>query len=278
MIKEDKIKDFHGFTIQYGHFNDRVYLIKGPNIIPEKFPSKLISFAKCKGYGKIFVKVDTTQKDLFLPNGFRAEAEIPGFYKGKNSACFLGYYLDKKREKDSHKNDYDKILKVAQEKECQSAELEEDFELVQCTEKDIHQITEIYSKIFPTYPFPIQKPEYIKETMNSHVDYYAVKKRDRILALSSAEKDMKSLNVEMTDFATLPDYRGHSFAKVLLTKMEKQCQNKGITTSFSIARAASPGMNITFNSMGYKYRGRLINNTNISGRLESMNVWSKSLN
>jgi len=36
-------------------------------------------------------------------------------------------------------------------------------------------------------------------------------------------------------------------------------------------------MNITFSRMGYRYSGTLLNNTNISGRLESMNVWYKFL-
>jgi hypothetical protein len=36
-------------------------------------------------------------------------------------------------------------------------------------------------------------------------------------------------------------------------------------------------MNITFAKLGYRYGGRLINNTNISGSIESMNVWYKSL-
>ncbi len=37
------------------------------------------------------------------------------------------------------------------------------------------------------------------------------------------------------------------------------------------------GMNITFAKTGYTYAGTLINNTNISGRLESMNVWYKHI-
>ena len=39
----------------------------------------------------------------------------------------------------------------------------------------------------------------------------------------------------------------------------------------------APGMNITFAKHGYHYAGTLNNNTNICGRIESMNVWYKSL-
>jgi hypothetical protein len=48
-------------------------------------------------------------------------------------------------------------------------------------------------------------------------------------------------------------------------------------TLFSIARALSPAINITFGDAGYTFGGTLINNTNISGRIESMNIWYKQL-
>ncbi|MDD2310679.1 MAG: hypothetical protein PHH91_13970, partial [Desulfuromonadaceae bacterium] len=41
--------------------------------------------------------------------------------------------------------------------------------------------------------------------------------------------------------------------------------------------AYSFGMNITFARDGYSFGGTLTNNTNISGSLESMNVWYKTL-
>ena len=36
-------------------------------------------------------------------------------------------------------------------------------------------------------------------------------------------------------------------------------------------------MNITFAKAGYTYGGRLINNTNISGQIESIKVWYREL-
>jgi len=54
-------------------------------------------------------------------------------------------------------------------------------------------------------------------------------------------------------------------------------KNKGIKTAYTIARAMSAGMNVTFSKTGYRFGGRLKNNTNISGNIESMNVWYKYL-
>ncbi len=53
--------------------------------------------------------------------------------------------------------------------------------------------------------------------------------------------------------------------------------SRGIRTAYTIARAVSYGMNITFARCGYQYGGRLVNNTDIAGSLESMNVWYKTL-
>ncbi|MFH1725408.1 MAG: putative beta-lysine N-acetyltransferase, partial [Elusimicrobiota bacterium] len=45
----------------------------------------------------------------------------------------------------------------------------------------------------------------------------------------------------------------------------------------TIARAVSFGMNIAFARVGYSFGGTLWNNTNISGNIESMNIWHKRL-
>jgi hypothetical protein len=59
--------------------------------------------------------------------------------------------------------------------------------------------------------------------------------------------------------------------------MEREMKRLGMLTTYTIARALSPGMNITFAKMGYNYAGTLKNNCNISGCIESMNVWYKIL-
>ncbi len=81
----------------------------------------------------------------------------------------------------------------------------------------------------------------------------------------------------MTDFATMPDYRVGQSATHLLSKMELAMESQGITTLYTIARLNSPAMNKTFLKHSYKYAGTLINNTNISGKIESMNVFYKHI-
>jgi putative beta-lysine N-acetyltransferase len=81
----------------------------------------------------------------------------------------------------------------------------------------------------------------------------------------------------MTDFATLPEFRGHGLALHLLQLMEEVVQSRGIRSLYTIARSYSFGMNITFARNGYSFGGTLTNNTDIFGELESMNVWHKCM-
>ncbi len=113
--------------------------------------------------------------------------------------------------------------------------------------------------------------------MQNHVAYFGAEFDHQLAALASSEMDAENQNVEMTDFATLPPYRGGSLSVVLLEKMESVVQNQSMKTAYTIARAVSVGMNITFARAGYIFSGTLVNNTNISGKVESMNVWYKAL-
>ncbi len=132
----------------------------------------------------------------------------------------------------------------------------------------------LYRTVFASYPFPIFDPAYLEEIMGSTI-FFGIWEGDELIALASAEMDKTSGSVEMTDFATLDAFRGHGLALFLLQRMEKEMAARGIHNFYTIARAYSHGMNITFARNGYKYSGTLTNNTNIFGKLESMNVWHK---
>ena len=144
-------------------------------------------------------------------------------------------------------------------------------------EADAEQITEVYKRVFASYPFPIRDAAYIRETMRDSIVYFSVCKKGEIVSVASSEMDMEARNVEMTDFATLPEYRCGGFAGFLLARMEEAMRERGLRTAYTIARAVSFGMNITFAKLDYRYGGTLTNNTDICGSTESMNVWYKPL-
>jgi len=200
----------------------------------------------------------------------------------------MGKYFTESRIIDNRIEKINKILDTAKlyekEKIDENTELNlpYGFDYVICDKSHIYQIADIYKKVFNTYPFPIYDHEYIASTMDDNFIYFSIQKNGKIVAMSSSEMDIDHQNVEMTDFATLPEYQGKGFALYLLFKMEDEMRKKDIKTVYTIARAISYGVNIIFAKMGYKYGGTLYNNTNISagcasGNFESMNVWYKYL-
>lgn len=278
MLIQDKIENYNGNIIQHGHYNDRIYLIQLTSLSSE-FPYELINLAKTNGYSKIFVKVPEIAAKNFFIAGFLEEARIPAFFSARETAVFMGFYLNAERIKEPNINKIEDVLKIALSKKRvdKVSCLENRFVLRKCTKTDVSAMAKIYGEVFPSYPFPIHDPDYLLKTMQSHIDYFGIEADGGLVAVSSAEVDKIAANVEMTDFATLPEWRGNKFGQHLLARMEKEVKKKNIKTAYTIARAMSPGMNVTFSKAGYQFGGRLKNNTNISGRIESMNVWYKSL-
>lgn len=279
MSTQDKIENYKGSIIQHGHYNDRIYLIQLTSLLSSEFPYELIDLAKTNGYSKIFAKVPEIAAKNFFIAGFLEEARIPAFFSGKETTVFMGFYLNAERIKEPDIDKIEDILKIAfgirtaDKVSC----LENQFILRKCNKTDLSAMAKIYREVFLSYPFPIHDPDYLLKTMQSHIDYFGIETDGGLVAVSSAEVDKEAANVEMTDFATLPEWRGKNFGQQLLARMENEMKKKNIKTAYTIARAMSPGMNVTFSKAGYQFGGRLKNNTNISGKIESMNVWYKSL-
>lgn len=265
--------------IQHGPENDRIYLMK---LAEEDLPTiveDLADLARREEYSKIFAKVPKESADPFLDAGFRIEAEVPGLFQGEVDAAFLGYYLDPLRGKEPSPREREEVLAAALKRQEETAVVSPPAG-VDCRPlepDDAPAMAELYAKVFASYPFPIDDPDYLQETMDANVHYFGGFAEGRLVALSSAEVDVAGRHAEMTDFATHPDFRGGGVAGHLLGMMEEQVGAQGVATAYTIARAYSYGMNITFARGGYRFGGTLTANTQIGGGLESMNVWYKSL-
>lgn len=277
-VMTDRMERLGGSLIQHGSNSERIYLMKVfskdcPEIIDE-----LDALANREGYSKIFAKVPVSVSQDFLDNGYRTEARVPQLFHGREDGVLLGKFLSSERlverEPELVKN---VLIEATAQSDGGSIALQEGFDFRSLGEGDVGAAVAVYKEVFASYPFPIHDPSYLKDTMRDSVRYFGVWHKDRLVALASAEMDRGSRNAEMTDFATLPAFRGRGLARVLLTKMERAIRGDGIRTVFTIARAYSYGMNITFARTGYRFGGTLRNNTQICGRQESMNVWYKPL-
>ena len=151
------------------------------------------------------------------------------------------------------------------------------FRVEKCRPEDAQEMSQVFKEVVESYPFPIFDPQYLIDSIHRHAAYFCIRKDRRIVALAAAEIDPVNQAAEMTDFATLSEYRRQGMAGCLLNAMGAEMQQQGMQTAFSIARSLSAGMNITFAKNGYHYGGTLGNNTYIAGRIESMNIWYKRL-
>jgi len=249
-----------------------------PTDMPELI-DEIDGLVKQNNLQKSFVKVPQSFVPQFLNDGYQVEATIP-LYFGMEDGCFLGKFYDQERAKEHHQEQVDENLKLAlaiTPQDHPPKEVPSKFKLLQLGHEHIDQLVELYSRVFETYPFPIHDSNYLKKTMQTHVDYFGIFEGTQLVAAASSEKDRENGVAELTDFATLPEYRGKGFALNLLMEMEKKILKQDINLGMTIARANSAGMNITFAKAGYSFGGTLVNNTNISGKIESMNVWYKDL-
>ena len=230
------------------------------------------------GTVKIFAKVPASEKILFIQNGYEQEAYIPGFFDGKEAVSFMAKYFDPGRKVIDGKG-LQYLARLLSEPGSNSEEkLPPGYRIGIAGLDDSEEMARLYSEVFKTYPFPIMDAAYLRETMNEGlVIYFTVRDQGQLVGLSSAELDAANKNAEMTDFAVLPACRGQNLAGFLLKKMETEMKKQHFKTLYTIARLNSPGMNKTFIKQGYHYSGLLKNNTNISGQIESMNVYYKNL-
>jgi len=265
-------------TIQHGGDSDRVYLMElddgdMPGLLP-----RLKELAAQKNYGKIFAKVPQRWATAFAEQGFRTEALVPGFFRGREDGHFMGKYLDPTRAHEPHHEKIAQILALAKKTHTRPDHgTTQEYTLRCCTPDDCAAMAASYSAIFPSYPFPVHDPAFLAATMADNVTYFGAWHRGKLAALASAEQYRQGGHVEMTDFLTVPDHRRQGLAGRLLAAMDKELRHRGLTVAYTIARALSAGMNITFSRAGYLHAGTLTNNTQICGSIESMQVWYKYL-
>lgn len=275
----DRTEKIGRTLIHHGRDNNRAYLMSLNGEDPSEALAGLEKLADNQGYTKIIVKVPASCRSDLAARDYRIEAEVPKFYHGDETGLFAAKYLDSDRKIDLHISTWTEILRkaTAESETGRPGDLPPGFAIREAGEADAPEMAALYDRVFASYPSPIHDEAYIIQTMRENLRYFGVWHNNRLAGLSSIEWAAQYANAEMTDFAVDKTYRGQGLAWHLLDSMENTSREMGIRTVYSIARAKSPGMNMTFARQGYAFGGTLINNTNIAGQIESMNVWYKSL-
>lgn len=270
----------NGTIIQHGKHNDRIYLMKLDDRDIDSIIAEISKLANDNNYSKIFCKVPKANAPVFFANGFINEAFIPKFYNNTDDVFFVSKFLNSDRLLNIEANQLKDLRNLLLENHSINGELKkktEGYTVRKLDTSDASKMAEIYSNVFASYPFPIHDPDFIVKSMSENVMYFGAEINGELVALASSEIDMKAKNAEMTDFATLNNHGGKSLASLLLQAMESEMKNIGLKTLYTIARLNSVAMNKTFLRFNYEYSGTLIKNTNISGKIESMNIYYKHI-
>ena len=273
----DTITTVRSSTVQHGSTSDRVYLMR---LAPRDLPwilDDLEELAAVRGYGKIFARIPASSRDPFLSRGYVVEARIPGLFQGVEDGYFISLFRDPERSRDDRLKDMARAGDPAHAGNGRPRPLPPEATCSRAEQEDAPALAALYREVFPTYPFPIDSEAFIRESMVKGVVYYGIRFSGTLVAASSAEVHGEEENAEMSDFATHPAFRGLGLSGHLLREMEGAMRTAGLKTVYTIARAASFPMNLTFARAGYDFGGVLLNNTGICDGLESMNVWYRSL-
>ncbi|MVX65359.1 putative beta-lysine N-acetyltransferase [Clostridium chromiireducens] len=270
--KIDRTKAFVDLT------NKRLKILN-LNTISLQTLKRIIHFASKLHLGKVICNCDTESFETLINAGFTQEGKIDGYFKGKDAFC-MSYFINSDRKICS--NFTQKNLLV---KECLNirntyvySKINPVYQIRTATENDISEMIKLFSTVFLTYPTPIYNEEYLRQTMNDKVLYKVAVFDGKIVSVASAEMDKENLNAEITDCATLLAYRGKGILANIIHCLECDLKNKGFLTLYSLCRAINPSINFILSKQSYNFTGRMVNNCNICGTFEDMNIWVKNIN
>lgn len=292
-LNKGKISTIHGniYSITYeieekdyylklviDYFNKRIKVVNygGPNY---KDMAKRIDYiTKENDFDKVFIKATSDDWEEFMAFGYILEGIFKHYYNGEHGYCVSKFYTSERRDSDTIEKENEIIEKLFDyEQNEDEVVLDGDYEIKIATKEDISEIVSLYDKVFQTYPVPLNNSKYVETLMDNDVLFMYIKYKGDVVSSASADIDFLHMNAEITDCATNPDYRGQGFMSIIINHLEEEMKSRNIVGLYSIARAISFGMNKVFKKQGYSYTGRLINNCNICGKLEDMNLWVKKL-
>jgi beta-lysine N6-acetyltransferase len=231
------------------------------------------------GAEKLIIKGRAEDYHIFLEGGLQPEAIVDRYFLGSDAHFFAKYYTADRKKSDHWVTEDSIIQNIYQldTKGIKATSLPKEYELRKINETFASELASLYQQVFEIYPTPLHDPEYIKKTMSDGTIYYGFFHQGKIISAASAEINDFYKNAELTDCATIKEHRKYGLMKLILKELEVELESKGFFCVYSIARALSFGMNAALYQLGFKYRGRLMNNVYIYDKIENMNMWVKDL-
>lgn len=241
------------------------------------FGAYLERIATANGLTKILLTVREGQWQPLFLRGFELEAINPFFFQGQ-PGFHLSKFLDPERRIPRRLEAEDEILNQARHaSRPEPKPLPPGYRIATAGPDQTAELAGLFASVFATYPTPLNDPSYLEPRIAGGAGYRIISHRQTIVSAATLEIDAATGSAELTDCATLPEYRGQGLISFLIQALEEDATRLGVQSVYTIARALSPGINKAFARLGYGYGGRFVNNCDICGQFEDMNLWSKRI-
>lgn len=273
-------------TLEVDPRNNRIkiYQISNKNFHQEMMDLK--SLARQKRCNKLIFYVKEEEIDSVLAYDCKQEGIIKGFFNGRD-AYIYSLFFESPQNDPVITQEEEKVMNIVKDyKSKKIRSLNEDYIIRRATTKDAPKMAELYDAVFSSYPTAMNEPQYIAFMMHNNVHFVVTEYQQRIVSACSASVLPDFNCAEMTDCATLPEYRKENLLSYQYSLVIEKMREKGIQTLFCYARTLSVGMNIVNAKHNFTYGGCMIqnsnicekhNNININKYLENMNIWYKQI-
>lgn len=272
-----------GYTadVLLDHYNQRIRVLdfEGKNM--RGLIDHIRWLAEKNKFDKIIVMASKQTWQDFLCHGYVLEAYLKYFLKGEDA-----FVVSKFRSQERLTSSYlskeilliEEILQREPKPRVVQKKLPKGFKVRLADFDDVPELINLYKQIFKTYPSPLIYRDYLESVLIKE-SLFAVctDANNDIIAAASADLNKANLAAELTDCATSPAARGKGLMTAILAFLEDELRYRKYICSYTMARARSYGMNCVFYDMNYEFMGRLVNNCDIYGAFEDMNIWVKKL-
>lgn len=242
---------------------------------PDALRSFLTDLALRRGMEKIVLPVRSSDVQNMAGNGFHEEGRIPGYFHDEDSHFLAAFPIHERSVSITLEHEKGMLHDITTTPRLFKVSFPPGITVRRAEKSDSSELAKLFSTVFKSYPTPVYDQRYLDRTIEKGDIFLVACIEKTVVAVAAAEIDWEHKRAELSDCATLPDYRGLGLNTLLLAKLEEECLSRNINCIFSLARASSYGMNLVLHRLGYIYGGTLVNNCHIGGRLENMNVWSR---
>lgn len=260
------------------HYNQRIKILEYRATDMHALVLRVRTLASANGLDKIVAMATHDDWQEFLRYGYVLEAVIRYYHRGEDAFVVSKFRSQERLTSGSLMEETLLIEQImAATRPPAPKPLQDGYRIELANREDIPELLALYGSIFESYPSPLIHTSYLETVFGDDTVFAVCRHAGAIVAAASIELHRSDLAAEMTDCATLAEHRGHSLMTHLLRFLEAELERREYVCAYTMARARSYGMNAVFFAMGYEFMGRLINNCDIFGAYEDMNIWVRRL-